>query len=426
MFFYNIQYRRMYTKHNLTPYLLDDAADYMLQNDRMLYAPLLQTMESYVQAHNIIIGGKVGCDLIVGRQLNKDSFVFDLFAQEAEVASKELTDALYNTKIAHIDAGTVFRLTNIFNREYTISINNRYMIKVYNMDKYRNINLMDVVKPPQRVGYFTQQPVKCIPEDLQLIEIYHVLHQPSKQGLWSEAISVEEQLFSQLQYLHQKYGGSPPADLQSMARAITQRLVSLCPADKQRVLVGDCAIKLHMGLSIVQSDRVQILTDEDPEIIKREVDTLYNAKKFTTKLVKFSVNLPYDFRLTKHTVYIESDGKQTALLDIYNAPDYEMIPTTVLKNTRCGAHFVNMRFKLVDLWLLRLISEFSKVAAGQRVASIAAQLAEYRKFYMLCETADLFPIDPTVYVGRVTNENVAKRALGRGGARYHPGYIHKK
>src|SRR5690606_5687084 len=107
---------------------------------------------------DVIIGGRVGIDLLVGRPLAKDSFFWELYCDDTFNTARELALTLYRTESPHIPSRTVALHTNIRHREFTIFINARRLFKIYALDKYRGLKLAKLMGPAIRTSYFNKIP----------------------------------------------------------------------------------------------------------------------------------------------------------------------------------------------------------------------------------------------------------------------------
>jgi hypothetical protein len=175
--------------------LITNAAQFVLDNDRMLYRPFFEAAERFCIANDVLLGGPVGISLLCGTPLTIDSFFWDLYCDDTFVIAKALTVALSQVRSAHIPASTAAMQTNIKHKEFTISINARMLFKIYATDRYRGVKLITVMGPAVRTGYFTREPIKCIPEEMQLISVYRTLYSPARVDQWSSALTTERVLY---------------------------------------------------------------------------------------------------------------------------------------------------------------------------------------------------------------------------------------
>jgi hypothetical protein len=176
----------------VVPRLLLGAEKYVLENERMLYQPFFETAERFISANGGVIGGNVGADMLIGAPITHGSFMWDIYIDNPYEMSKQLTDAIFATKSHLVPSKTAEMRTVLKHAEFAISVNARTLFNVFALDKYRGVKLAEIMNPVVRSGYFTSLPIKCIPEYMQLAEIYHVLYSPAKSRLWEQMQDTEK------------------------------------------------------------------------------------------------------------------------------------------------------------------------------------------------------------------------------------------
>jgi hypothetical protein len=338
--------------------LLPDAEKFALENDRAKYQPYFECAEKFCAENKIIIGGKAGLALLTRKPLSKDSWTWDLYCPDTFAFAKKLTDALFAIKSNHIDGRTITLQTNIKYREFTIAIETRSLFKVYALDKYRDVVLTDLMEPEIVEGWFGSQ-VRVIPRTMALIELYQILYSPTKCKYWEDALGEVRTL------------SVPGARTGSFDRAVADEIcLRTVLKDRRIVLVGDYAAA---RLGIGRGTRLQILTDIPIEeltamfsrALSAERDQLRRVKVSheRTVFVKYNLNIPSDFQITKHTIYAVK-GEQIALADVFNSPTYELIPFSVVDKLQIAAPFVLLRFIYIDIWVVKLITSLGNVRRG--------------------------------------------------------------
>lgn len=346
--------------------LIAEAAQFTLDNDRRKYQPYFEAAEKFCSERGIIIGGKAGVDLILGNPLTKDSFIWDLYCANTFENAKSLVELLYNTKNNHVDNRTISLQTNIKHREFTISIEARFLFKVYVLDKYRDVVLEDIMEPSVVRGWFGSQ-VKVFSPAIVLIGLYQTLYSPSKCKQWQETYDIESKIYS---HTVEKVG--------SFDRSVSDDiLLRTLIKDTRVVLIGDfAAAKLGVG----SGSRLQILTDipidelssMTSRVLSNEKNQLRRVKVShdRTIYVKYNLCIPSDFQITKHTMYAVVNGEQVPLYDVFNSPTYELIPYTMVDKIQIGAPYVLLRFIFIDIWVVKLIISLGKRGSGDSSESV--------------------------------------------------------
>lgn len=396
------------------PKLVADANDFVMKNDRLIYAPYFAAAEKYCSDNKIIIGGINGVNILLKKPLNRDSFIWDLYCDSAYDNAKAIADVLYTVKSAHVDNRTISVQTNIKYREFTISIDARYAFKVFTMDKYREVKLAEVMKPIAATGYFGEQ-VLVLPEPIALIEIYQKLYSVAKCAMWPEYHKLENDVYSSsIQTAETIVGGATSFDKSAAIEIITRKLL----VDPRIVVVGDHALNL---LGVGSTTRIQLITDipinELSELTSRILTNERNALRRVkvghdrTAWVKYGLNIPSDFQILKYTVYAVVGGEQVALYDAYNSTTYEMIPFKIINGIRVAGLYVILRFLFIDIWTLKLIIGVGGASLQGRIASLFKLVDVVRDMVSVATASELWPTSENMYMGVNTSEAVAKKKL---------------
>jgi hypothetical protein len=416
--------------------LIAEAAQFTLDNDRRKYQPYFEAAERFCSERGIIIGGKAGVDLLLGNPLTKDSFIWDLYCANTFENAKALVELLYNTKNNHVDNQTISLQTNIKHREFTISIEARFLFKVYILDKYRDVVLEDIMEPSLVRGWFGSQ-VKVFSPSIVLIGLYQTLYSPSKCKQWQESYDIESKIYS---HTIEKIGGFD----RSVSDDILLRTLI---KDTRVVLIGDfAAAKLGVGtgsrLQILTAIPLEELSAMTSRVLSNEKNQLRRVKVTheRTIYVKYNLCLPSDFQITKHTMYAVVNGEQVPLYDVFNSPTYELVPYTTVDKIQIGAPYVLLRFIFIDIWIVKLIIGLGKRGSGEgaseddsdhkgsdslrsditgsadanlssrisKLMNIASAIREYIEVKMQSDPYQVFTRD---YIGINTSEVVAKKKL---------------
>lgn len=370
---------------------------FVMENDRMSFKPFFETAERFMSRHHILVGGRVGIDLLLGRPLTRNSFYWELYCDETHKMSRELGRAIAETESAHIPARTTAVSTNIYGREYTIRVNTRLLFKLYGLS-----DRISAMVPTLRPGYFTNSQIKCIPEEIQLISIYRNLYSPDRADTWEDELLNEEKLFEGWQ---SPITGGRELLGRALARDLSLRIAKLPGI----VIVGDWALDAIQSAAgngagkennstkdeqqkDNKSAKDKSVKDEQSkdntsnlrlidrpgrlQLIGSKSSVLESISKYPVKVMKYSPNLPDDFQLTKHTIFVNDNGERYPVCDIFNAADFEMIPYHVIDGKWYGAPYVLMRFVLIDLWIQKSLPG----GASAGVTYIAQKAARLRKW----------------------------------------------
>lgn len=352
----------MYLQIDILDNLESEAEKFIMDNDRMMYLPFFEAAEKFCAENSVLIGGRIGIDLLVGREVSQRSFYWELYCDDTFNAARAFAVALSKVSSPHIPADTVALQTNIRHKEFTISIYARSLFKIYSMDKYRNIKLVDLMGPAVRTSYFTKIPIKCISEEMQLIAIYRTLYSPAKLSLWREELVNENKIYNLIKdSLGEKAtkeisGGSP--NVKAAARDMQCLLMDKLIRKTNNVLIGDHAM-FRMKL-IKDPTRIQFISSDNIEQIEASCEKILNQSRsgragYKITHVRYPLNIPDDFQILKYTIYVTDGKEQTPIADIFNSSQYEMIPFAEKDNIKIGNPWVLLRFLFIDIWILKLI-----------------------------------------------------------------------
>jgi len=185
-------YKTINTHEGLKPI----ADTFIMENDRNLYRPFFECAEEYASIHRMVLGGTISVDLLIGAPFTRNSFFWEFYCDNTFLNARGLAEAISRTRSTHIPARTTALVTNIKHREFAISVNARMLFKIYSLDKYRGVNLINIIKPIICGSYFKNIQIQCIPEYMQLINIYRTLYTPGKVALWKSAFDAEKELWA--------------------------------------------------------------------------------------------------------------------------------------------------------------------------------------------------------------------------------------
>lgn len=341
----------MYNIVNPLEVLLPEAVKIVIKNDRENYIPYLAEVEKFCSNRDIIIGGSYGIKLLTGEELCVDEFSIELYTDDVYNVGKELADQLYSNVHTEINNITIAMDTNLKDRIYTINVNLRQMIKLHKLGNYRDVKIFDVINPvkvnPMLYGGKVQ--IYAMREQIHLLNIYKNLYKPypptKKYPKYTQLVNYEQILYPcMMKYQRDKWGAFESPNV------LTEKVFNNIIHNSEYIVIGDYAVEKLLG-DRHSSKRLQIICSDIDELMA-EVKQYMKAEA-----VKYKFKIPGDILLTKHTIYVHKNGKQQVLMEVYNSTFYELVPYKLYDNIRYGNLLVLMRFKLVDLYVLEILSE---------------------------------------------------------------------
>ena len=349
--------------------LLTSASMYVLTHDRQHYDPMFKIAEDWAIEYGAVFGGDVGALLATTHTMNKDTYVWDLYVDDTWQSAKALADRLAQVNTPHVDKSLLVLTTSIPNREMEITCG-RDMFRIFALDRYRGVKLIEVMKPPTVTGFFGGT-VMIMPKIFNDIDRLQLLYNPAHFKKWPVVV----------------HGGMQP-QYNKVA------LAKLVREDPRVITIGDYA---HGD-----KGRLAIICDMDDDEIKQLIQQ--GLTSHAISIVSFATCLPGDFQLRKRTVYMRSDDGQVAICDVFNSTAYELVPFVIHNGTKIGAPLVLARFALIEQWLCQLISATTGANLTQRIAELN------RQYELTAATTD--PLQTTNFLGvNISAQTVKKKII---------------
>jgi hypothetical protein len=390
--------------------LTTEAEQFILENDRMLYLPFFKTAELYIRDHEMVIGGRVGIDLLTEKPYSKDSFMWELYCDNAYHTSVGLADALAHTRSPHIPPHVALR-TDIKHRELTIMVNTRMLFKIYGMDMYRGVRLIKLMNLRTMPGYFSGPPLPllCMSAEMCLIDVYRRLYTPAEfVAHFQEDIIIEQKLYDMV-VAEGITGGGPAGQYYDKAKnnTLILRKLAASPMINNMAVVGDFA----MPGPVKPEYRLQLIYNGDIDQLTAMMDKIL-AQYGKTIFVRYQLNIPSDFQIIKYTLYLKAKDKMP-IMDVFNSASFEMIPYWHGATLRIGNPMVVLRFLLIDIWTARLVSGMKGgLNMNAKISELKGKFATMRKLAQEILKSDPRRIFQSKdYIGRYINPTVAKRNL---------------
>jgi len=192
--------------------------------------------------------------------------------------------------------------------------------------------------------------------------------------------------------------------------------------NRNNILIGDYAMRVKTGegkLQIISDVKIEELT----EMIRKELENL--KRKVIYK--KFELKIPGDFQIKKYIIYIEKSGdakndasNQIPMIEVFNSSEFEVIPFKYeriekIGNVKMGNLYVLIRFKFIDIWILKLIYNIKKEnkenvnAIEGYIKGNLVKIKKLREEIKKTEVKELFSMEKEMYVGKYLNEVVMKK-----------------
>jgi hypothetical protein len=406
----------------LTP--IYDSVVACIVQERERYAKIYEAIETYTQEHQLILGGTLGVNTLIGKPKGLDDYYYELYTEHPFVAANNMC----NDIAAVADRMIVRMQTAIPYGKYNIMADGRNMISVYGLES----GITKVIGP-------VESDMLLLPPEIQLINIYRTLYSPNKADEWETALHDENALFDQMIKSADKFGGGHnTSDLRkhrdNLQHSILKNFVN---NNKHCVLLGEHALYMNDPDSYkLESPIVQIISarpvSEDVAVITK-LSPGYPVTHNTKEL-----KILQDFRLTRTIIRVgdRDSGEQKEVMYVYNAAHYDLIPYNryVVKDgfIQVGNPFVLLRFLLIDFWIIRLIHAAGKMDdnyKNMRLQSIRNKVLMLRSQLSSGDVTTINELHTSDrsririfqdknYIGKYENEDIAQKEASKNAKKY--------
>lgn len=394
----------------------------IIKKDRMGYKQIFELLRADIIA-----------DSTSNNSLHKDKIIFSdinkIAGTESKLNSSDIAETnmtIYTTharkmtttvaNIIHKICGKYVQMRAIIpNEEYDVMVDMRNLIKLYRVDRYKKVKLTSLFNTVciDKLLYF--------PAEVELIDIYRKLYLPNFNEEWETLSKSENILYNQI--IKNKTGGDAKCPDCNIKRKLDLYQIKLLMMkflnNENYVIVGDWAHAI-IDNSTKKTDEnfnIQLISEN---AIEHDYDIIVNyLSEFTQYGIfykKKKLYVPKDNRIFKYIFYIKypTFGKTIVdkqFLDIYNCGSYELIPFVPIKydnlNLKVGNIFVQMRFLLIDLWILKLLKHLKEISDDKfklRHVYIFDTMRIMKK-----KLPDGFKNSPDKYIGINFDEKIAQK-----------------
>lgn len=342
----------MYTLVNPIEETIELADKHVISNDRMLMADMFRIIEEFCAANNFMI---LSPDMLLGRPLNRDSFVYDVYFFGGFDAAKLMANALFAAKVPHFKINTLSLKTIIKDREMIISINMRIFLRMFAIND-KHVDSLSIMRPGQ---FAKSVAVRCVGPIVPMINIYAQMYNYEMYKKWNDLLDTEKQLFTHFEESMIIVGANDNIisnddtdniiDGGARIEGISGKIVKLIMRNLDKfdmIVVGDRAWDNH------DSGRLQVLSARDVD----DIMAFIKNKEPNCEITIVESQFVFDFRLRKYT--FKCDGAD--LFDLFNSPSYEMMNYDIVeiddvRSMKIGGGFVLARFALIQCFIFAIV-----------------------------------------------------------------------
>lgn len=415
--------------------------------ERQQYAKYYELIESYMseflKENVLILGGNMSIDLLLTKPRSYQDFVYELYSPWAFPHANNLANKLSEFAMGETN---VFLKSAIANMKYQIFIDNRAIVTVYRLME----NASNIISP-LTVDSYLGKKILIIPPEIHLVDIYHTLMAPDRSDEWPATLHNENRLFHHLKTRVNLLSESTEvvegsadvsqADKKAIELALLQKFVQ---GNEDIALIGEHALYI-LNRSGMSSTVIHVVSQVSADILLPKISAvIQKAVKSQIPVVQVQRKLyiMQDYRIKRTIIKIGDAENQKEVMYIYNSGEFDLIPfNTITSKEKSGTSiqmgnpFVIMRFLLIDLWMVRLISSVGGINATyaeQRQRSILSKLIGLRSNISSLESTTLYDdnqitdISDTYlsgandlrvfqddYIGQFQDENVSTKLLAK-------------
>jgi hypothetical protein len=335
------------------PRFLDIGKSAVITLERHKFDEYMQVIELYLSENDVyIVGNNAYSFLLNDTNKHPNSYQYKIYAPHAFKHAKALTKKLYEVK--NELSKYISLVTKLQGREFSITINKREVAYITNIGIYKDVELASLITPIIKKGFYYN--VKIVQFELLMIDLYRKLCNPENYKDWEDLIESEKYLYNEYK---STIGGEEKYKTQY-----------------DSIIENFIADKVQIGIKALgYGDRFQIISknpiDDDFKVLERMIKKVF--KNANCNYASNKIFILGDPRLVKNTIYI--DG--TPIIDIYNSAQYEPVPHINF----IGTKFLILRFLLIEIWNINIISKYIKVDYTKKINLLYTIFNKERKKY---------------------------------------------
>jgi hypothetical protein len=351
----------------------EDAAKAIL-DDRKKFSDLYNIIDTYCKNHSELIISDA--KMLLDKVDNLAFKTYDIYCENPFMHATVLTNEIY-TKVGK----WVQMTTIIIHQELQIWYDTRLIATIYKLIKGKEIDLENLINPIKIYGINYMSP------EIEIIDIYKRLYLPNYASEWLNLLEVESFMEDLVKQRSEILGGDSicgniarrqKTDMEDLKLLLYNNfIISQPPHDNNRILIGHWAINTAKAIhysSLVEShvEKLQIISSNAENDIKEVKKIIEKHTDLAITHKQHILHLPKDFRIKRYTLYLSSySQKEIPFMDIFNSAEFELIPFNTLKlnaehskipgDINIGNPYVLLRFAIIDIWILRVISKIGNI-----------------------------------------------------------------
>jgi hypothetical protein len=421
---------------DLVDQLTTKAVSIVYEYDRIYYQPIWQCVETFAAnpANGVIVGENRSRDIVLGNVDPRTLIQYDIYVENPNSAARQLANNIYTALINAengFDERLIYVETNIRDIQLSIWVNCRICVIIHAIEFYRGVKLTKLIDPVDAVGYFGEK-LTIMGPTIMLIGLYKSLYNPYppspvKYDKYETLLAIEAPLWDafkkQVNQIHGGVSANNIIDTNDVvggaSRTQDDILRRFIYNNDRAIVIGTLAMNARKIPTVINRMQILLMTqnfDADIATLRQIV-----GPKVKLHAQKYDLKLPNDIQLIKWTIYDQSVAAQVPIMDIYNAPNYEIVTCAKIGPMYVGTKYVLARFKLVDFYAARLIYNMNpSPAINKLIHSIYDELSAIMPTNVASEEI--------IYVGNYINEHIVRKKIMRANTpmpKYFPARTHQ-
>ncbi len=384
-------------KANETTDLLKANLYGFVKSERMRYDHIYKIIETYVIEHKLFISDPYK---LTHLETNTDQFMdfhYSIYCSRPLEHANAITNLIYEELMVRKDPliDLLVMNTAIKNEEFSISYDNRFIVKVYALQRDRpkgqSSDLAKLIIPE------VINKVPYMPAEIEIIDVYNNLYtNPTNLYAYEHfESSMLKQVLSKIGGEVQDISGgdnqggniiSGADDSQKNTcyerkkdelEALKIAIVKDFLPGKPLALLGPMAIELYQSGTDMcpKYDRIQLVGTWSTSELKTKLSdylTTFGRRYEISDSDELDLLIPKDFR-TKRVIFsmsIKTDMgiKEKPFLEYFNSCNFELIPVFEFENILLTNKYVLLRFLFIDLWVTKFIYSIGKLEKSSYVS----------------------------------------------------------
>ena len=307
--------------------------------DRKEYIGFYEIAERYVHDHNLYIDGNIGIKLLLYQEMTLKDIEYTIISKTPKTDAYNIADLIHKSNPTGLGQYTNV-LAEALDIKYTIRVNQRLLFTIKSFGIVKEVEIFDILRPIERPALHAKDNVGMLnlniySTDLQLINIYNKLTNPTLVSDYTDLIEYESVISKQFIICHtaEKKGGNIPIKqiCNIGTKQIIEELLNKFIPRHGHVLVGNYGIMaLKNNLSIdklkyTEHCRLQIISSNPFTEERQFIIDLVKRLNCRTFCIVNDPSIPTDDQLRKITFYIDrKNGQREVLIDIFNSANYQL------------------------------------------------------------------------------------------------------